>query len=126
MLSDEGGDGPVIIPKFKRELSIGSVAVIVTWVVAIALWAAQVNGLASQIQDLKQSTNSELHSLQAQIANLPTEAVQISVLQQHANQVDGALSAVNQSIFDLKTQAIQNKADIENIERASSITLKRR
>lgn len=125
-LGSNDDETPMTFPKIKPEFTVGSIVAIISMIIAGALWVGQVNSLGEQIKDLKDSTNVQLNSIQAQIANLPTETVQISVLQQHASATDQTLSAINQAIFDLKTQAIQNKADIENIERASSIPLKRK
>lgn len=94
--------------------------------IAAAIWVGQVNNLGKQIDDLKQSTNAQFLSITNQISALPADSVQISVLKEHGSQTDQTIAIMNQAIFDLKTQAIQNKADIENIERASSIPLKHR
>lgn len=98
---------------------------------AILIFAAGVGyatftGQLSVLSDKITQVSSRIDSVQSSISNLPTESATIGVIQQQQSQTLQNIGTINSEIRDLTNQVIQNKADIENIERSSSIPLKRR
>lgn len=129
ILNGEGGDTVTKI-KFTPSITLGNLISLGTIFAIVAIWAITTAGktdvAVQKINDLRSDMTAQLTAIQSQISSLPTEAAAINVLQQHAGQTDQAIGVINSEIRDLTTQAIQNKAEIDNIERASSIPLKHR
>lgn len=114
----------VKLPQFLPQFTFGNAIQLIILIVGGTFFFAS---LGSQIHDVQlglDQTNHTVADIRTEVTNLPTETAQIVVLQQHAAQTDTAISTINAEIRELTNEAIQNKADIENIERASSMQLR--
>lgn len=110
-------------------IAVGLVVWLTTWGNNTNAAVDSVNNLKTdvrqQISELRTHIDTSVNSLQTEIAGLPDYAARLNVVEKHEATLDQSVGSINDQLRRLGDQSIQNRADIDNIMRASQLSLHR-